>query len=229
MTDGRRWRVCRVWKKEWVDPAAANGNTGVKVLKWVRTADSIRFDQEEDHLVGEETMAVMEVEASQPTASSAPALESVTPTVGHMTTVGDAHQVGNETMDVSMAQSSTENTPAAMPTSIDEAGRVVEPEAEGAIEAEAVAQAAPAHSDDTAVTATEVQSITNPITEVEPSVKEVPSVDASQPSAAHSNIPADDRLDQPSTQGSVAEPVQAEEASPSLARPTHGGSEQATA
>lgn len=217
--------MCRVWKKEWVDPAAANGSTGVKVLKWVRTADSIRFDQEEDHLVGEETMAVMEVEASQPTVSSAPALESFTPAVGETTTVDDSHQVGNETMDVSMVQSSAENTPAAMPTSIDEAGRVVEPATEGSIE-EAAAQAAPAPSD-AAVTATEAESITNPVTEVEPSAKEVPPMDASQPSA-HSSIPAVDRLDQPSTQDDVAEPVQAEEASPSLAR-VSDGSEQATA
>lgn len=31
-------------------------------MKWVRTPDVIRFDAEEEHLVGEETMAVMEID-----------------------------------------------------------------------------------------------------------------------------------------------------------------------
>lgn len=90
-------------------------------MKWVRTSDTIRFDPEEEHMVGEETMANMEVDPEPaaveviPVASSADLIPEdsqvtsdaapIAPSTPADVAVPNAEQTNDESMDISMDQS----------------------------------------------------------------------------------------------------------------------------
>lgn len=83
-----------VWKKEWVLPSGSTGTEGVKILKWVRNGDSIKFDQFDDHFVGEETIAAMEIEP-EPELSNDLAAHPLTESIHAITTPPAAVQGSN--------------------------------------------------------------------------------------------------------------------------------------
>jgi len=203
----------RVWKKEWVlPPIAAGAQNNVKVLKWIRTSDTIRFDPEEEHMVGEETMANMEVDPEPaaietiPVISSADVLavesENTSDAALPVTHLGttDSHATPALTNITNAEQGKDES----MDLSIDQS---INPTEEQAQPAAAANPDTAAIHDSVAIVETSIpdEIVTSTPTQIEN--KEVTSLSASQPVSMTTELESS----QPLTQASLPIPSQTQD------------------
>ncbi|PWN32626.1 uncharacterized protein FA14DRAFT_191714 [Meira miltonrushii] len=194
-----------VWKKEWViPPIAAGAQNNVKVLKWVRTSDTIRFDPEEEHMVGEETMANMEVDPAPAPIETLPVLPSVDVLPGDSQTTSDALPVTSATPADTNAASVEQTNDESMDITMDQS---INPTEEQAQPAAAANPDTAAIHDSVAIVETGVPEQTATSTPTQITEKESSSIPPSQPVSMTTELEST----QPLTQASLPIPAETQE------------------
>jgi hypothetical protein len=182
------------------------------VLKWIRTSDTIRFDPEEEHMVGEETMANMEVDPEPaaietiPVVSSADVLavesENTSDAALPVTQLGttDSHATPADTAITNAEQGNDES----MDISIDQS---INPTEEQAQPAAAANPDTAAIHDSVAIVETSIpdEIVTSTPTQIEN--KEATSLSASQPVSMTTELESS----QPLTQASLPIPSETQD------------------